>query len=95
MTADHDVESRGGGVNIQLIEAVENVDAGGTGIDNSSCGQTGGPGVEVDVAAHRGHGRETAKGLEDLWFADVACVDDEIGAAQGFHGFGAKKSVGV
>ena len=72
---DHAVAT-GGGIDREIAEVVQDVDA----IDLGGLGQRGGPRVGVDVAAHSGDGRDGAKRVENFGAADVARMDDEVGA---------------
>ena len=95
VAGDDDVDAGAGGVAIELLEIVQDVDARVGRVERGGCGKGGGPGTFVDIAADGGDGREGAEAVEDGGIADVAGVDDVIGTGERGEGFGTEQAVGV
>lgn len=53
------------------------------------------PAIGIVVAAHRSDRRQSAQAIEHAGIADVAGVNDVVGAAQQRHGFRAQQSVSI
>ncbi len=83
------------GLEVEAGEIVEQVDGCAFGFDEVGFGQGAGPGLGVDVAADCGDRGNLFEGGEDFGGADVAGVEDAVGAREGGEGFGAEQAVGV
>src|ERR1700719_4248428 len=99
VAADDDVESRGAWVEIEPVEVVQNVDGYFACFDDGGFREGQRPGGRffslVDVAADRGEGRERVQRVENLGFANVARMNEQIGTLQSAQGFRAQQTMGV
>jgi hypothetical protein len=95
MATNNDAESCGSGFQIQRMKVVKDVDGGAGGFDNGNGGQDVGPAGGVDIAADSNDRGDLAESVENFGTADVAGVDDEIGAAQGVESGIAKQAVSI
>jgi len=92
----HDyAESRAFRLQIELPQIMQHIDRNVAGFNDLSFGQRARPGVGVDVAADGSYRRDLRECFEDFGCADVAGVEDAVGTAQGFDGFGTQEAVGV
>ena len=98
MAAD-DAGDSGGGVQVQIVDGVDQVEETAGEFDSFGVGELGAGAVGVDVAADGGHGGDGAQGVEDGGIADVTgvedVIDDTIWASQGGEDLGAEETVGV
>lgn len=95
VAADDGGEAGGGGVQVEVVDGVDEVEEGAVELDDVGWGQVGAGAVGVDVAADGGDGGYGAEGAEDLDVADVAGMENMIDAVEGGDGLGAEEAVGV
>jgi len=95
VAADDRMKALGSGIDIQLFQIVEDVDAEAAYVEGLGHGKSPCPGTPVVVASHRNHRRDPPELLEHLRPADVPGVDDQLAPPQCRDGFGADQVVGV
>ena len=95
VAVDNRAESSGFGLQVELREIVEEVDGDAADFYEFGRGQFTGPGFDIHVAADGGDGSNAAERVEDFASANVARVEDVVGAAKSFDGFGAEQAVGI
>lgn len=95
VTVKDGTEACGGWVEVELLDVVEQVEVMVGERDDFGCRQEGTGATCIDVAADGGDWGDFGEGAEDFRVADVAEVEDVIGAGEEREQFGAKKAVGV
>lgn len=95
VAADDGGESGGFGVEVEGVEVVNDVDNSAGEFDDFSSVETLGPGLDVDIAADGGDGRDFLERGNDLRIADVAGMDDVLRAAQESERFRTEQAVRV
>ena len=88
-------ELGGGGVEVDGLEVVEEIEVAVFEEDDFGFGEFGAGSFAVDVAADGGDGGDGAQLVEDGRLADVAQVEYVVYAAEGGENFGAEEAVGV
>ena len=88
-------EFGGGGVEVDGLEVVEEIEVAVFKEDDFGFGEFGAGAFAVDVAADGGDGGDGAQLVEDGDFADVAEVEDVVNAFKGGENLGAEEAVGV
>jgi hypothetical protein len=76
---DDDLKA-GGGIEVQVLEIVEDVDRDVEKFDDFGDREAGGPGFGVHVTANCKDGRDGFQLIKNRWLADVAGVNDGVGA---------------
>jgi hypothetical protein len=92
---DHDLESRGLRLQVELREIVEHVDGDDADTNDFGLGQLTRPWRLVDIPANGGYGRDDCEFLKDLGSSDVTGMEDVVRSLQRGKSFGAKQSVRV
>jgi hypothetical protein len=95
VAADYNRESRSFGLEIQLSQIVQHIDANATQLKHSSFRQFARPRSFVDIAANGGDGSNRGKLFEDFGRADISRMNDVFAPAQSFDGLRAQQAVGV
>ena len=95
MTADDDLKTCGGRINIERSDVVNHADLHRTSLEDADLRNAHRPCVAVVVAANGRHGSNTGKCFEDARIADVARMDNEIAAAQRCQCFRPHQTMGV
>jgi hypothetical protein len=95
VAADDGSEAGGRGVEVELVDVVKDVEDGVLDFDDLGFRQALCPGVSVDIAADCGDRGDGCERLENVWSADVARMNDAVGAAESFKSFGSQKAVSV
>ena len=95
VAADDDVEAGGFRVEVELCKIVQDVDRDILEFDDCRERKGRGPGLGVHVAANGEDGRDGFELVEDGRAADVACVNDGLGAFERGESFGAEETVGI
>jgi hypothetical protein len=95
VTADNDVEAGGFRVEVELFKIVQDVDRDILKFDDCGERKGRGPGFGVHVAANGEDGCDGFELVEDGGVADVACVNDSLGAFERGERFGAEQTVGI
>jgi hypothetical protein len=83
VSADNHIELSRCGIEIQLRKIVKYVYLGQTCLRHCSQRQLGRPRALIDVPSNGDHGRQGAALIDDLGFAHIPGMDDEIGTSQG------------
>src|SRR4029077_4704889 len=89
------VESRGGGIKIERVNVVENVNRGGIGLNDFGFGKSHGPRLGIHISSHGKNRGQSFQGLENLRIAHVTRVNDQVGALEGAQGLRAQESMRV
>jgi len=79
VAADYNRESSGLRLEVQLCQIVQYIDGNATQFKHLGSRQLARPRTLVDVAAHRSHGSNRGKFLEDLGRADIPGMNDVFG----------------
>ena len=95
MAENDDVEVGGFGVQVERVPVVEDIEVYRSDLDYFGLGQVGCPGGCVHISANGMDGGDFGELIQDIWIADVAGMDDDLDALEGFEGFGAEEAVGV
>jgi hypothetical protein len=95
VAVDHHAESGGFRLQVELAEVMHHIDRHAAGFDDFGFRQTARPRGGVDVTADCGYGGNPRERFEDFGRADIAGVEDTVGPAQSFDGFGPQQAVGV
>ena len=74
---------------------VDDVNADSADLDVRGDRKVRGPGGLVVIAADRECGSHVTQTIQQLWIADVARVNDDIGSAERRERLGPKQSVGI
>jgi hypothetical protein len=82
VAVDDDLETGGLRVEVELFEIVEHVDGGACELQGLSERQGFCPGLGVDIAADGVERGDSTELIEDSWIADVAGVEDCVGALE-------------
>ena len=82
VAGDHDLDSGGNWIDIELRKIVNNIDENLAELDQFRFRQRVGPCAPVVVAAYYRDRRNTREFINDHRVADITGVDDEITAAQ-------------
>jgi len=82
-------------VQVQRADVVQQVEVSALDEQDFRFGQAGARSFPVDVAAHRGDGRDPAQGLEDFGVAHIAEVKNALHAGQERRNLRAKQAVRV
>ena len=92
---DDDIEPGCFRLQIELRQIMQHIDGDSANLDDFCLRQLAGPGLFVDIAADRSHGRNSRKLIKNLGSAHIACMDDVFRAAQRYKSLGAKQAVGI
>jgi hypothetical protein len=95
VSADDNVELGGGGVEVELLNVVQNVYQGRTSLDDCRSGQVGRPILFVNISSHCDDRGKRSQLVDDPRFANVAGMDDQIGSFECGQRLLAKEAVGV
>jgi len=95
VSGDDDIEPGYFRLQIELSQIMQHIDGDSANLDDFCLRQLAGPGLFVDIAADRGHGRDRRKLIKNLGSAHIAGVDDVLRAAQRCESLGPKQTVGV
>jgi hypothetical protein len=95
VAADDDVEAGGFRVEVELFKIVQDVDRDILEFDDCRERKARGPELGVHVAANGEDGCEGFELVENGRAADVACVNDGLGAFERGENFGAEETVGI
>ena len=95
MAADHDRESRGFGIEIQLRQIVQHVNGKACDFKHFMFRQLSRPCTSIDVAANCRDRSDCREPLDYCGGADVAGMNDVIRPAQSFDGFRSQQPVSV
>jgi hypothetical protein len=82
MSTDDDVDLGRSGIDIKLLNVVQNVNQCRTSLDSCRHGQLGGPIALVDISPNRDHRRYSAQSFDDSKVAYIARMDDQIGSSE-------------
>src|ERR1700674_3671225 len=91
---DH-AESGGFRLQFELTEIMQHINQDAAGFDDLGFRQRARPRGGVDVTADHGYGGNLRERFEDFGGSDIASVENAIGSAQSFDGFGPQQAVGV
>jgi len=81
MSADHRCKARGFGIQVNGIHIMNDVDVDARQLHDFGFVKLSAPRLMVNVAANRSDRRNLLKCWNNLWRADIACVNDVLGAA--------------
>ena len=81
MSADHCCKARGFGIQIERVDVMQDIDVEASQIYDFGFVKFSAPSLMVNVAANRRDGRNLLKCWNNLRRADIACVNDVLGAA--------------
>ena len=95
VAADDDVEAGDFRIEVKLFKVVQNVDRDILKFDGCGERKGRGPRFGVHVAANGEDGCDSFELVEDGRVADVACVNDGLGAFERGESFGAEETVGI
>jgi len=95
MTGDNDTYIRNGGIDVELCEIVDDVDEYITHSHQFGHRKARRPGLRVVVASHRNQRSDDGKFFENLRLADVAAMNDVVGARKKRTRLGPQKSMGI
>ena len=95
VAADHNVNLSRDWIEIQVVDVVNDVDNCRSGLKHLRRWKARRPRRSVDVAFDCPDRCNRTKLFEDRRIADIAGVDDEVGAAQGIHSLRPEQAVGV
>jgi hypothetical protein len=90
VSADNHIKSRSFGLQIQFIQVVKHVNRNSGDFKHIRGRDLLSPRFPVHIAADRGYGRNLSQRFEDHRIADVAGMNDVVGAVQSGKGLGAK-----
>jgi hypothetical protein len=91
VAGDHDLDSGGNWIDIELRKIVNNIDENLAEVDQFRFRQRVGPCAPVVVAAYYRDRCNARESINDHRVADITGVDDEITAAQEVNRLGSKK----
>lgn len=95
VAADDGADAGGGGVEVEVVHGVHEVEEVAGELDGLGWREIGAGARGVDVATDGGDGRDLLKGAEDGDLADVAGVEDMVDAGEGGERLGTEEAVGV
>ena len=95
VAADDNVEAGDFRIEVKSFKVVQDVDRDILEFDNCGERKARGPGFAVNVAANGENGCDGLELVEDGRVADVACVNDSVGAFERGEGFRAEETVGI
>jgi hypothetical protein len=95
MPADDGGVTGSGNINREITDVVDDVKPNPTNFHRSGLGQPFSPDASVDIAPNRRDRSNLTKIVEDLWFADIACMDDQFRALKSFDDFGTQQPVSI
>ena len=84
VTINHGGETGSLGIDVQIRQNVAHIDAVRTERDYLGYRKRLSPAAMIHIAADREHGRDRAQFAQNVSTADVARMDDQIGALQRF-----------
>jgi hypothetical protein len=93
VAGNHDLESGGFRLEIELCEIVEHIDRDTSKFDDFILRQLTRPWTFIDVAADRSKRCDGRELLEDLRVANISCVDDVLRSEQRLEGLRAKQAM--
>ncbi len=93
--ADNQFDFSRNRIEVQLRKIVKNVYQDRTGLGHCGQRQLGRRSTFIDIPSNGDHGRQCTELLDDLGFANIPGMDDEIRTLQGNQGLRAQESVGV
>jgi hypothetical protein len=94
MTADDDGATSSGSTR-EVIDVVYDVNTNPAKFHCSGLGQLLSPDAIVDISPNRHDRCNLADFIEYLWFAYIACMDDQFGALKRIDGFGTQQPVRI
>jgi len=95
MPADHDLKAGRLRIGVELLQIVQDVDAGSLQFEDDVFSKGLAPRLCVYVAAHRMDRRGVLESVEDRAIANVASMNDRLRATERLDRFGPKQTVRV
>src|SRR5436190_19634706 len=95
MTADDHPEAGGRGIEVQIVDVVDDIDHGAGGFGNSSRGKLRCPRLDIHVPTYRDHRRQAFERGKNIGLTDIAGMDDQLRAAQSVECFGTEQSMRI
>ena len=95
MSADDDVETRGGRIQVERMQIMKNVEKNFARFGNGCFWQRLSPFTLVHVSAHGDDGSKLAQRCENLRLAHIACVKNQLGSAKRLQRLRAQQAVSV
>lgn len=95
MSADDGCHLSGGRIEIEVVNIVDEVDEPARYFYGFGWGQQSGGAAAIDVAADGRHRGDLAKGFKDVVLADVAGVEDVVGASEGCECLRSEETMGI
>src|SRR5436190_24354254 len=95
MTADDHPEAGGRGIEVQIVDVVDDIDHGAGGFGDSSRGKLRCPRLDIHVATYCDHRREAFQRGKNIGLTDVAGMDDQFRASQSVERFGTEQFVSI
>src|ERR1700687_2482919 len=92
---DEHAESGGFRLQVELAAIMHHIDGDAAKFKDFSFRQCARPRSSVDLTADRDYGGNLRERFEDFGGADIAGVEDAVGSAQSFDGFGPQQAVDV
>ncbi len=92
---DDGTDAGGLGTDVEVLERVHHVQEVALQLNHLGCGEGGAGAAGIDISADGSQGSEGSELFQDAWIADVAGVEQVIGAAKRVHRLGAEEAVGV
>ena len=95
MSGNNDSESRGGRINVDFLDVMEDVNADTLEFQRQVQRYSGGPRTLVVVASDCMNRRDLAQLVQNLRSADITGMNDVSDARERAHRFRSKQSVGI
>jgi hypothetical protein len=95
MTADNGAEAPGDGIKIEIVEIMEDIDAGFCDFKDFEPRKVQRILCLIDIAPHRHHRRYLAQTFKHLLMADITGMHNQINFFQNFECFGSNQAMGV
>jgi len=95
MSAHDDVETRGGGIEIERVNVVQDVHRKRIRLDDFGFGKRLRPRVRIDISAHGKNGSDGFQCLENFGIAHVARMNDQVRAFERTQSLRAQQSMRV
>ena len=83
------------GLEIELVNVVQNVNCDAAGFENSGFGQFLRPRAAIHIATNGDHWRNLAQAVKNRGVADIARVNDVVGTSEGVNRFRSQQAVGI
>ena len=93
--ADDNCKSRRFRLQIQFVQIVKHIDRDAADFEHIRGGDLPGPGFAIHISADRGNWRNLSQLFQDGGIADVAGMNDVVGAAQSGESLRTKQAVGI